>query len=213
MGLLTSGTPLMWTDAMPYLEQVKRDGMEQLIEMFARLRDRTSDCLRWGDEVEYILVKFNDERKTCHVTIRAGEVLETLEAEMKEKIDGVGGDCRVNKAIDGYSFTAIWHPEFGRYMLEGTPARPYRQDAKDLLCVERDMIMRRRQVEALLRPGESLLAIGNFPRLGCKDSFDDPLVKSFTNDASRSLFFPDEFINTHPRFKYTHFPSNLIISS
>jgi len=33
----------------------------------------------------------------------------------------------------------VFHPEFGRFMLEATPGRPWGIDLKDLLDVEPDM--------------------------------------------------------------------------
>lgn len=36
----------------------------------------------------------------------------------------------------------IFHPEFGRFMLETTPGRPWGIDLQDLLDVERDMRIR-----------------------------------------------------------------------
>jgi hypothetical protein len=35
-----------------------------------------------------------------------------------------------------------WHPEYGRYMLEGTPGEPYMGLPRDLLEVERNMKLR-----------------------------------------------------------------------
>jgi glutamate--cysteine ligase catalytic subunit len=202
MGLLSSGTPLGWEAAKYLTDKIREDGVEQLIGLISKLKDRKSDCLRWGDEVEYVMIKYNEEKRQCHVTVRAEEVLEALKAEMRDKFEFMGDSCPTEPKA--HEFTATWHPEFGRYMLEGTPAKPYRDDVKDLLCVERDMNLRRKQAEILFKQDESLLSIGNFPRLGCPDSFADPLVKNhFTNEASKSLFFPDEFINSHPRFKFS----------
>jgi len=36
----------------------------------------------------------------------------------------------------------IFHPEFGRFMLEATPGKPWGIEFKDLLDVERDMRLR-----------------------------------------------------------------------
>lgn len=41
--------------------------------------------------------------------------------------------CRVGKTAP------VFHPEFGRFMLETTPGKPWGIDFKDLLDVERDM--------------------------------------------------------------------------
>lgn len=200
MGLLSSGTPLAWEEAKKHADRVRTAGIEQLINIYLSKKDRTQDNLLWGDEVEYVMVVCDEDRRSSHVTVRAEEVLTSLRAEMKERTDRMADDqCPLAMSPDG--FTATWHPEYGRYMLEGTPARPYRHDLKDLLFVEKNMIARRKQAEAFLRPGEYILSMGNFPRLGCPDSFADPAVERRSNLASHSLFFPDEFINLHPRFK------------
>ena len=47
-----------------------------------------------------------------------------------------------------------WHPEFGGWMIESTPSRPYSKFASDLLRVERNMIVRRRRLLSLLLPDE-----------------------------------------------------------
>jgi glutamate--cysteine ligase catalytic subunit len=47
-----------------------------------------------------------------------------------------------------------WHPEFGGWMIESTPSRPYSKFASDLLRVERNMIVRRRRLLSVLEPDE-----------------------------------------------------------
>lgn len=41
--------------------------------------------------------------------------------------------CRIGKTAP------VFHPEFGRFMLEATPGKPWGIDFKDLLDVEPDM--------------------------------------------------------------------------
>ena len=227
MGLLSLGTPLRWEEAAKYADHVRTNGIEQLLNAFNRVQERPQDGLRWGDEVEYLLVKVDPESHSARVTIRAEEVLASLHAEMKQKMQfmSVNGCCqqfeespipipspldesgRRRKSSD--TFTAIWHPEYARYMLESTPAYPYGESVQDLLCVEKSMRMRRLQVEGLLKHNERLLSMGNFPRLGCTDAFvnangsdeSDSDSTELVNEASHSLFFPDNFISSHARFK------------
>lgn len=221
MGLLSLGTPLTWEEAAKYADHVRANGIEQLINAFKKVRNRPEDGLRWGDEVEYVLVKVDPARKLARVNARGEQVLEALHADMKERMHFMNAsgcclheDADAQLSMDEQSkakkFTAIWHPEYARYMLESTPAYPYGEDIKDLLCVEKSMRLRRLQVEALLKPTERLLSMGNFPRLGCPDAFVDANGSDcdldgdspqFDNEASHSLFFPDNFINSHARFK------------
>jgi glutamate--cysteine ligase catalytic subunit len=45
---------------------------------------------------------------------------------------------------------ATWHPEFGAWMIESTPSRPYSNFVSDLLRVERNMLLRRKRLLSVL---------------------------------------------------------------
>lgn len=51
MGLLTEGSPLSWNETKALAEHVRQHGIEQFINLYSKLRDRTGDVLKWGDEV------------------------------------------------------------------------------------------------------------------------------------------------------------------
>lgn len=51
MGLLTEGSPLSWDETKALAEHVRQHGIEQFINLYSKLRDRTGDVLKWGDEV------------------------------------------------------------------------------------------------------------------------------------------------------------------
>lgn len=51
MGLLSEGSPLSWEETKNLAGHVRQHGVEQFINLFAKLRDRTGDVLKWGDEV------------------------------------------------------------------------------------------------------------------------------------------------------------------
>lgn len=92
-----------------------------------------------------------------------------------------------------------FHPEFGRYMLEATPGKPWGIDFKDLLKVEKDMKWRRTLAKGHLAPNEDPLTITTFPRLGTEDDFTVPYYPP-SGPALRSQFVPDEIANPHIRF-------------
>lgn len=99
---------------------------------------------------------------------------------------------------------SLWRPEYGAYMIEGTPGRPYGGLLAHFNVVEANMRYRRQELSAMLQDGESVMSITNFPRLGC-DSFTFPVFHPRPDDpssANRSCYFPDEAIFPgHPRFK------------
>lgn len=189
MGLLSEGSPLSWEETKALAQHVREHGIEQFINMYARLRDRQGDMLKWGDEVEYIIVRFDDEQKAAQVSLRAREML----AVLNEK-----------EAADPQGVKSLWRPEYGAYMIEGTPGKPYGGLLAHFNVVEANMRYRRLEVAEMLSPGEHVMSITNFPRLGCPD-FTFPPAKPTPEDetcAARSLYFPDDAIYPgHPRFK------------
>lgn len=189
MGLLSEGNPLSWEETKKLADHVRKHGIEQFIHLYERVKDRQGDVLKWGDEVEYIIVKYDDENKKAQVSLRAHELLAILNKKEAEDPTGV---------------KSLWRPEYGAYMIEGTPGKPYGGLLAHFNVVEANMRYRRQEAESLLPPNETLLSITNFPRLGCPNyTFpeyqprpDDP------NSAAKSLYLPDEAIfDGHPRFK------------
>ncbi|KAI6180554.1 Glutamate--cysteine ligase [Aphelenchoides besseyi] len=191
MGLLTKGTPLSWAETVPYLDYIKTHGIAQFIALYHRLKNRENDQLRWGDEIEYTIVKFDHEEKKVRVSLRADDLLKRLQAQ-EEVNNMVGTENR-----------ALWRPEFAAYMVEGTPGVPYGGLMSCFNIVESNMILRRAEAVNLLRKDESLLSV-SFPSLGAHD-FTSPETTCTPDDpdgAGRSIFFPDDAIYSgHPRFR------------
>lgn len=187
MGLLSEGSPLSWEETKNLADHVRKHGIIQFINLYKRLRDRQGDILKWGDEVEYVLVKFDDEAKTVKLSLRAGEILKTLNEKEQSDPDNI---------------KSLWRPEYGAYMLEGTPGKPYGGLLVHFNVVEANMKYRRQEATKLLGPNEILMSLTNFPRMGAPDFTDPPMQPAPSSSASKSLFFPDEAIYPgHPRFK------------
>lgn len=99
---------------------------------------------------------------------------------------------------------SLWRPEYGAYMIEGTPGQPYGGLLAHFNVVEANMRYRRQEVTELLHDGEVVMSLTNFPRLG-QPEFTWPIYKPDPENvegSARSLYFPDEAIFPgHPRFK------------
>ncbi|CAG9859161.1 unnamed protein product [Phyllotreta striolata] len=187
MGLLTEGSPLSWEETKKNAQHVREHGITQFINLYKKLRDREGDILKWGDEVEYIIVKFLDDKQQCKVSLRSHELLTILNQKELEDPTGVN---------------SLWRPEYGSYMIEGTPGKPYGGLLAHFNIVEANMRNRRKEVTELLNSDEAILSITSFPRLGSEDFTYPPTKPTPDQGATRSLFFPDEAIyNGHPRFK------------
>lgn len=92
-----------------------------------------------------------------------------------------------------------FHPEFGRFMLEATPGKPWGIGFKDLLSVEDDMKERRRIAKNHMDPDQFPITLTTFPRLGTRDDYIKPYYPP-SGPALRSQFVPDEIANPHIRF-------------
>ena len=57
----------------------------------------------------------------------------------------------------------VFHPEFGRFMLEATPGKPWGIGFKDLLDVEQDMKLRRRIAKDHMEANEFPVTLTTFP--------------------------------------------------
>ncbi|CAG9782921.1 unnamed protein product [Diatraea saccharalis] len=187
MGLLSEGSPLSWEETKALAEHVRQHGIEQFINLYSKLRDRTGDVLKWGDEVEYIIVKFDDENQRATVSLRADEILPKLQEQ---------------EQANPQSVKSLWRPEYGAYMVEGTPGKPYGGLLAHFNIVEANMQYRRTEASAFLKDGEVIMSITNFPRLGCPEFTSPVHHPTPKSGVTRSLYFPDEAIFPgHPRFK------------
>ncbi|XP_043366307.1 glutamate--cysteine ligase catalytic subunit isoform X2 [Dermochelys coriacea] len=136
--------------------------------------------------VEYMLVAFDHEHKKVRLSLTGEEVLHTLQEKGE----------RVNP-----NHPTLWRPEYGSYMIEGTPGQPYGGTMSEFNTVQDNMRKRRREAASVLKEDEALCTVTSFPRLGCP-GFTLPECEPMPVEggASKSLFFPDEAINKHPRF-------------
>lgn len=185
MGLLTEGTPLSWEETKKHADHVRYHGITQLLHIYHKLKTRENDCLKWGDEVEYMLVKFDHENKTAKLLLKSQPLLEELQ---KEEL-----------AHPGKNETS-WKPEYASYMLEGTPGQPLGGCMRHFNRIEANMRLRREEVLKLLQSDEAVLSMTCFPRVGCPEFTFPSYTPSTTTGASHSLFFPQEAINVHPRY-------------
>uniref|UniRef100_A0A674EZB7 Glutamate--cysteine ligase n=1 Tax=Salmo trutta TaxID=8032 RepID=A0A674EZB7_SALTR len=186
MGLLSQGSPLNWEETKKYADHVRKHGIVQFLNIYNKVKERQKDVLLWGDEVEYMLIEMDEKNEKVRLVLNGGEVLETLQ-DKGEKTNP--------------NHPTLWRPEYGSYMIEGTPGQPYGGTMSEFNTVEDNMGKRRREASSVLNKNETLATITSFPRLGCP-GFTQPEYNPtpVEKGVSKSLFFPDEAINRHPRF-------------
>jgi glutamate--cysteine ligase catalytic subunit len=132
---LVRGTPLAWEDSLQWLSYVREHGVLQFIHTYNQRKDRSNEKLLWGEELEYPILKIDSTAKTVKLSLRGHDVLETLHA--REELCG---------RSDNRKEASAWHPEYGSWMVEGTPRMPFGGFVRDLRRVELSMRLRRRRL-------------------------------------------------------------------
>ncbi|XP_065566474.1 glutamate--cysteine ligase catalytic subunit-like isoform X1 [Artemia franciscana] len=182
---LAKGSPLSWQETKQKASHVRKHGLKQFINIYNKTKDTRSPALKWGDEIEYMIIALDQSAKTAHVSLRSNEILESLQREEIENPE---------------TARFLWRPEYGAYMVEGTPGKPYSGVLKDLLTVEPCMIQRRKEIQKYLKSNEIAVTLTSYPRLACPFFSEPPLPQE--SSSSKSTFFPDMAINhMYPRYR------------
>lgn len=193
MGFLNVKTSaLSWESSKEFQEDIKQYGIWQAINLWNKFKNLNikADELKWGEELEYEIVTLDCKNQTSCIHVEGYQkVCEALEINNQEEF--------------------IYQPEFGSWMVEAVPLKPYRiydvNASKDVLG---SLIRRRQHVnDAMFMSGLFLTSLASFPNLGVKGSFvsEDPSLVAIENYeecniASRSNYILDQFTNPHPRF-------------
>uniref|UniRef100_A0A095C585 Glutamate--cysteine ligase n=1 Tax=Schistosoma haematobium TaxID=6185 RepID=A0A095C585_SCHHA len=185
MGLLTVGSPLDWPETKKVALFIREQGIKQFLSLYHKLNSRMKHTLKWGDEIEYTLVRIDPSTHAAQLYLGASELLKLINEKKSDISDEI-----------------TWQPEYAEYMIEGVPRIPFGRLLDAFNTVECNMKKRRLDLVANLPEDCIALTISAFPRLGC-DNFCYPVAKPTPDSgASRSLFFPDAAITQgHPRFK------------
>jgi len=187
MGLLKVGKPKSWKDSKTDLRYIRQAGVRQFISTYKRVKDLKGDELLWGDETEYGIFITDKDTKTVRLSLRAKEIMDELNANESTHAHRMEG--------------CTWVPEYGAWMIEATPNRPYTGFTTDLLRVERNMRLRRRRLLSVLREGEIAPTVTTFPLLGVLGDDGSVPPTPVGGESTKSDYIGDGIINPHPRFR------------
>jgi len=191
MGFLFASKSLSWDESLAYLRYIRDHGIEQFLHTFHAVRSVHEDLLRWGDEIEYGVIHLDgspdDPNRRVQASLRSAEMIADL-----KRIDDHG---QVHGLSESDRFA--WMPEYGAWMLESTPGKPY-EGISSLLEVENNMMMRRSRLLAVLNNSEIVPTMSCFPMLGVGESTYPSLPPG--GPVTNSIFVPDGVIFPHPRF-------------
>ena len=176
-------TPLRWDVAKQHIKYVREHGVEQFLRQYKKTWHTRSPKFVWGDELEVGI--FKRDKKSGHFD------LSTRAPELREALNGE--PCPVEDEMEWCEF----QPEYGAWMIESIPSRPYGGTTVDLLDVEKNMGIRRERLAAKLSEDEIAPSVSNFPMMGVEGF---PHTNGRGGEIASSRYTSDNIINPHPRF-------------
>ncbi|PIG88245.1 glutamate cysteine ligase [Aspergillus arachidicola] len=145
--------------------QARRWAAEQILNVWRRGKDINNPRALWGDELEYVIVQLDPSQSRATAVLDQENVLNRWKDQVSSKL----GETLENEYMD-------LQPEWANFSVESTPSKPYTEETRDLLNVERNMKRRRALIKGLLGPTQYPLTIASFPRLGAKGQFTTPTM-------------------------------------
>lgn len=188
--ILRTGNPLLWTQAKPYLNQVRLSGVTQFINHYLRSADVEMEAFLWGDEIEYGVFEYSSSRAhmggAYDLSLSSGTRLRENLTALEDHYDD--------------SLGCIWQPEYGSWMVEATPRTPYGSTVADMMDIERSLQLRRKRLHSRLHADEIAPSISVFPMIGVPGYPHTINRDGQVNNVSNSQYISDRVINPHPRF-------------
>ena len=191
MGSGREGKLLDWPECEAVAEKIRFLATEQLLQIWEAQRARDDDPFLWGDEVEGMLVSFDDADHHFAPCLRAAELAPALSAAAEREF----GDDAPHFHLEGANFN-----------LEHTPARPFTDSLSDFLGLEASMKARRAFIRTHLALDQDFLTLSLMPRLGARDGREITFDRR-ANGVQRSQFVSDDLLSPHER--YQKFSANL----
>ncbi|KAG8949666.1 hypothetical protein FRC04_008412 [Tulasnella sp. 424] len=193
MGLQVKRRPLCWLEAKNHFGHIKEHGITQLLNIWENSKSRSNDPFLWGEEIECMLIAFDDEDRNAKLALDQEDVLPKLQGY----VDAHGGESET---------VPSFQPEYGRHQIESTPGSPYSGNLRDFAKVEENMRKRReliRQNTVTKDVHHIPSTLATFPRMGVLSDFTDPVRKPTKQDES--ILLPEtEMTSAHPRYLLTY---------
>ncbi len=191
--LETLGRPIAFPEAAQYADYIKDHAIAQFINLYRLHAGRVippGAALRWGDETEYHVVRFDSAGRTAKLDFSACQYREAFNARYKGKSD------------------VALQPEYGAWMIEAIPGAPFDGlTPRNILNLDSFFRQRRELISRFLSASYGDVGISNissFPLLGvgqyATGGGAGTEFSTEKNHDSASIYTFDSGINPHPRF-------------
>ncbi|XP_071843982.1 glutamate--cysteine ligase catalytic subunit-like [Apostichopus japonicus] len=183
-------------DTQKYADHVRKHGVKQFIRIYHKVKDRSCETFKWGDEIEYMLISLDHSERKAFLLLNNVDAITHAQKAANEN----PGFCE--------EYGSHWSTELSAHLLESTPGKPFGCDAKSLIAVEANMELRRKQINNVLRSHhgrlDTCMTIASFPRNGCKGGIiPRKYVNSATVVSQDHIIEAEELVSLFPRYRAT----------
>ncbi|PIK50773.1 putative glutamate--cysteine ligase catalytic subunit isoform X2 [Apostichopus japonicus] len=187
------GTLLSWEDTQKYADHVRKQGVKQFIRIYHKVKDRSCETFKWGDETEHMLISLDHSERKAFLLLNSMDGIPLVQKSASKDPRFCG------------EYGSFWVTELPAHLIESTPGKPFELDGTSLTAVEANMKLRRKQINSVLRSHhgrlDACLTLSSFPRNGCKGArIPRKHVNSPTSALQDLIIATEELICPFPRY-------------
>jgi glutamate--cysteine ligase catalytic subunit len=178
---------LDWAEIEQNLDELKARALDELVRIYNNSKDLDNYPFKFGDEIEFSLVKLDHSRKKVYLLLKAASLFDAINKSREEQEE--------LKQIE-------FHKEYAAYMIETIPGAPFDDDINTLCKIQENFKLRRKLISQFLDKDERVLSLTCFPMLGCNEFTWPSYEPSPQGGCFNSIFFPDEAICNERAFHF-----------
>ena len=126
MVLIKEGRLLSYPEIRENLGVLRKKSVDQFIHVYNRHKGIENDSFKWGDEIEFSLVKFDHANKRVQLLLKADQFFESVDAaeKTKKQASDINNNIPNTKADSSALIDLLlnkevgFNPEFTQYIVE-----------------------------------------------------------------------------------------------
>jgi glutamate--cysteine ligase catalytic subunit len=194
MVIVSEGSLLDWNEIRQQLCNLQQKSLDELMKIYNKFKDIKNDPFKWGDEIEFSLVKFDHENKKVYLLLKSEKFFDYIDNLLKE-----------NNLNNNELKQVEFHNEYTSYIIETIPGEPINDDINSFNNIQSNMNLRRKIIQNFLDKNEFVLSLTSFPLLGCKQFTYPNHLPAEIKTKYDSLFYSNNIIMDRALFKSATF--------
>lgn len=159
-----SGELLNQEQIQENLAAIRKKLLDQLMRIYNKYKGIQNDPFKWGDEIEYSIIRFDHENKKVQLLLKSEKFFDYID-RLKE---ATTESDDLNKVE--------FHTEYTSYIIETIPSNPNDDSLTAFNHIQDNMKLRRTIIQKFLDENEYVIPLTCFPQLGC-NNFTFPSYK------------------------------------